>query len=358
MNNMNTKKIGYLALFISIILATSCGPGKHVSFNITQPAEITMPSEANTILLIDRTKFNNELLNTLEGLLTGELPADDKAAAQEALNSLKKELDNSPRFQVKILPDRFNGNSMTTAFPDALSWEFINQLCIANQADIIVALEVFDSNFIITNGQRIKKRTEGTGDARREVDYTEYYAQGVGSIKMGIRTYYNKDRRIIDQQMLSKNNTWEATGTSATDAVVALISKSNANKYLAKKVGSDYAYKISPMTIRISRPFFGKSKDVPEVAEGTRYADVNKWNEAIDSWKRGLPKASGKDAGNLAYNIAIGYEVLGEYGQALTWAQDSDTRYGNKYGRNYASELQRRINDEELVKIQMNHTEK
>jgi len=346
----------FLSLAAAAMLA-GCSSSKNVSFNITQPAEITMPSEANTILLIDRTKFNNGWLNTVEGILTGELPADDRAAAQEALNSLKRELDNSPRFSVKILPDRFDGNSVTAAFPDALKWEFINQLCVANQADIVTALEVFDSNFIITHGTRIKKRTEGTGDARREVEYTEYYAQGVGSIKMGIRTYYNKDKIIVDQQMIHKNNTWEGVGTSAADAVVALISKSNANKQLAKAVGSDYAYKISPMNVRISRKFNGKSKHVPEMETGTRFADVNKWQEAIDTWKRGLSKASGKDAGNLAYNIAVGYEVLGDYGNALTWAQDSYTRYGNKDGRYYASTLQNRINDEELVKKQMNQAQ-
>ena len=352
---MKTKNPGLLQLIIAVFLATSCGPSKQVSFHVTRPAEITLPADANTILLIDRTKFSSEILNTLEGLLTGELPADDKAAAQEALNSLKKELDTSPRFQVKILPDRFTGNSVTASFPDALSWDFINQLCLANQAEIVVALEVFDSNFILTNGARVKKKTEGDGDKRHEVEYTEYYAQGVGSIKMGIRTYYNKDRTIVDQEMISRNNTWEAVGTSPADALAMLISKSNANKYLAKGVGSDYAYKISPMSVRVTRPFYGKSKHIPEMAEGARYADVNKWKEAIESWKRGLNKATGKDVGKLAYNIAVGYEVVGEYGYALTWAQDAYTRYGNKDGRSYAAELQRRIDEEELVKKQMNH---
>ena len=77
-------------LNISIIInlfwiISACGPSKNVSFNITQPAEITFPSDVNTILLIDRTKFDNNVLNTIEGILTGELPADDKHAAQEAL---------------------------------------------------------------------------------------------------------------------------------------------------------------------------------------------------------------------------------------------------------------------------------
>lgn len=351
---MIKKTISALLLLSITLSSISCGPTKTVTFTVTQPAEITMPADANTILLIDRTKLNSEMLNMLEGILTGELPADDKAAAQQALESLKNNLNYSPRFKVKILPDRFVGNSMTAAFPQTLSWDFINQLCVANQSEIVVALEVFDSNFIITNGTRIKKKTVGEGTNAHEVDYTEYYAEGVGSVKMGLRTYDNKNKTIVDQQMISKNNTWQATGTSVTDALSLLISKSNANKYLAGKVGSDYAYKISPMPVSISRPFYGKSKQIPEVAEGARYADVNQWNEAIETWKRGLPKAEPKEAGYLAYDIAIGYEVLGDYETALKWAQDSYTKYGNKNGRQYVYDLQNRINEEAILKKQMN----
>ena len=83
-----------LYFFISplLLLVFSCGPSRTVTFNITQPAQITFPSEANKILLIDRTKFSSEMQNTIEGILTGELPADDKVAAQEALLACEKEI--------------------------------------------------------------------------------------------------------------------------------------------------------------------------------------------------------------------------------------------------------------------------
>ncbi len=350
---MKINKAHTIIFFIVILFSFACSNTKRVTINYTQPAEITMPLEAKTILLIDRTKFSNQTLNILEGILTGELPADDRVAAQEALVSLKNRLEYSPRFFVKISPDRLEGNSLTQAFPPALSWDVINDLCVKNGAEIVVSYEIFDSDFIVTNGSRIKKRTEGSGNNAREVEYTEYYAQGVGSVKMGIRCYYNTDKTIVDQQLIKRDNTWEATGTTAADAAAALISKSNANKQLAKGIGSDYAYKISPMPVSITRNFYKKSKHIPEVAKGTRYADVNQWKEAINEWKKGLANADEKDAGNLSYNIAIGYEVLGEYGTALTWAQDSYTKYGNKKARDYARSLEDRIYDETILKDQM-----
>ncbi len=303
--------------------------------------------------MIDRTKPSNEVLNALEGILTGELPADDKAAAQHALSRLKQQMDFSPRYSVKILPDRFIGNSMNATFPKPLDWQFINQLCTQHQTELVVALEVFDSNFIITNGSRTKKKTEGEAPNQREVEYTEYYAQGVGNVKIGIRAYYNNNKTIVDEQLCNERNTWEATGRTPMDAANVLISKSEANKFLAGQVGNSYAYKISPMPVSVSRPFYSKSKHLPEVAQGARYADINKWEEAIDTWKRGLAKAEAKEAGYLAYNIAIGYEVLGEYGNALTWAQDSYSKYNNKKGRDYVYILQNRIDEESRLKNQM-----
>ena len=350
---MKTSILVRLALLALLPLIHACGPSRNVNLTVTRPAEISFPSDTRTLLLVDRTKFENNVVNTLEGVLTGELPADDRVAAQEALVSLKNRLATSPRFQVKLLPDRLTGNSLTAAFPAALPWAQVNRLCTANNAEVLISLEIFDSDFIITNGTRLKKRFEGEGTNRREVEYTEYYAEGVGNVKMGIRVYHNATKTIVDQQLFDERKKWEAAGKDATDAAALLISKSEANRFLAKVVGNDYAYKIAPLPVTIDRDFYGKSKHTPALATGTRYADVNQWSKAIDEWKSGLNTAEPKDAGKLAYNIAIGYEVLGEYGTALTWARDAYTKYGNKPSREYSTMLEARIRDEKLLKEQM-----
>lgn len=350
---MKSAKITFL--LITILFLASCGPSKTVSLSVIRPAQITFPSEAQTILLVDRTKFKSGALNIIEGILTGELPTDDRVAVQEAMNTLRNTLTNSPRFNVKVFPERLEGNSITSAFPDPLPWEKIDSICSAEQADIVVCMEVFDTDWIVTRGTRIKKKSVVEGKNTREVEYTEYYAQGVGNIDFGIRAYYPKDRTIVDQQMLSDTHTWEGAGESPADAINILISKSAANKYLAKQIGDDYAYKISPMPVQIKRSFYGKCKNVEELNTGSRLADVGKWTEAIDEWKTGLSKSyKEKYKGRLAYNIAIGYEVLGQYGTAVNWAQDSYTKYDNKEGREYVRYLQQRIDEENDLKLQMN----
>ena len=203
---MKSAKITFL--LIAIVFLASCGPSKTVSLSVIRPAQITFPSDAQTILLVDRTKFKSGALNVIEGILTGELPTDDRVAVQEAMNTLRNTLTNSPRFNVKVFPERLEGNSITSVFPDPLPWEKIDSLCSAEQADIVVCMEVFDTDWIVTRGTRIKKKSVVEGKNTREVEYTEYFAQGVGNIDFGIRACYPKDRTIVDQQMLSDTHTW------------------------------------------------------------------------------------------------------------------------------------------------------
>ena len=183
------KRFAIYYCFTSFILITACGPSRIVSLNVTRPAEISLPADVQTILRVDRTKFKNQTMNVIEGILTGELPGDDRFAVQEAMNALKETLYNSPRFNVKVSPERLEGNSLSAVFPDPLTWEQVNLLCSKENAEILVALEVFDSDFTVWPGSRIKKKTVGEGTNKQEIEYTEFYAQGAGSVDFGISTY-------------------------------------------------------------------------------------------------------------------------------------------------------------------------
>ena len=342
-----------LPVFAILFWLVSCGPVRQVSLQITKPAAITFPSDSKGLVLVDRTKPDNNAVNILEGIVTGEMPAEDRIAAQEAMNSLKNELANSPRFTAKMHPNRLIGNSLTAEFPQALDWGQVQRICNEEKSDVLVSLELFDTDFIVTNGNRIKKRTEGTGPGAKEVEYTEYYAQGLGNVKMGIRAYHPKTKTILDQQLFTETKTWEAVGKNVTDAVALLINKVEATRQLSRMLGADYAYKISPMPIWVSRSLFGKSKHSPALAAGRRYSEVNQWTEAVDAWKNGIKSAEPKDAGKLAYNTAVGYEVLGDFDQALQWARDAYTRFGNSFAREYVQILEGRIQEESLLKLQM-----
>jgi hypothetical protein len=351
---MKSKKILFFLLgTTAILMLTQCSSMRSVGINSMRPAEITFPSYVNSLLLVDRTKFESNAVNIIEGVLTGEMPGADKAAAQEALGALQQTLMQSPRFKVIRAAETLKGNSVTQAFPDALPWNVIEGLCAQYNTEAVVALEIFDSNFLVTKGQRMKKQQVEQNGVKKEIEVPEYYAEGLATVKIGIRLYDPKAKSIVDQQLFTKTKTWQAVGNSILDALAKLVQKTQATQEVGRMAGSDYAYKIAPMPVRISRQYYSKGKKSEQVAAGARRAEVNDWQGAMTTWQNAMNGASQKDAARLSYNIAVANEVLGNTEDAKKWASRSYVDYGNKDAKSYLYMIENRLRDEELSDRQM-----
>ncbi len=348
-SNPIRRYIFSLAIFL---VASACSKQVHIS--TMRPAEITFPAHVNTILVLDRTEFDKKGWEIAEGIITGELPGEDRAGLQEALNAFQQQLMASPRFKVKRASEVLPGNSLTGAFPNPLAWSQIERLCRNYGADAVVAVEIFDTDFIVTNGKKdVTKEVVEKDGTKRQVKAVEYYAEGVGNAKIGFRLYDPKERTIADQQLFNPSNTWSATGTSLKDALAQLIQKTEATRYVSNMAGASYAAKIAPMPVQLSRFFYSKSKDTPELVQGARQAEVGQWDLAVQTWRKSLSKPTNKkDAGRLAYNLAVGYEVLGDFEKAREWASRAYVNYDNKKGRSYTSLLDQRMRDSELLRQQ------
>jgi len=350
---VDMKNYIILGLVLTTLTIGACNRRGRVSMNAMRPAMITVPSEIQNIVLLDRSHLSDKKkLNILEGILTGELPEEDKAAVQRALSRLNNEIQNTPRFTGVLASERLEGNSLTAAFPPQLDWNTIEGLCRKYKAQAVLSIEIFDTDFIPTSGKRVTTKTVGEGDKKREVQVDEWYAKGVANLTMGVRFYDFVNKQVIDEQFYRRTNTWEAAAGSKSEAIAKLITKGDASANLSAAIGADYARRIAPMPIRVHRMFYRKHKKAPAIAMGARMADVNRWSDAIEAWKQGLPIADTKRAGWLTYNIAVAHEVLGDLDEALRWAQDAYIKYGNRDAQNYVQTIQNRKLDEERLKEQ------
>ncbi|WP_340152874.1 DUF6340 family protein [uncultured Marivirga sp.] len=328
---------------------------KSVSINTLRPADINIPNEIQSITLVDRTAYERDAIGVIEGIITGEGINEDQDGVMAMFSSLQNSLRVSPRFDVVLASEKLRGQNILGSFPDPLDWRQVDQLTRKYNTDALLAIEIFDSNFIITNGKRKNTRTVEDADGKKvEEEYTEFFAEGVGNTRIGVRLYDAKNRTVIDQDIYTQNKTWEASATSLKEALAQLVSKSQATKYLAQSVGNTYASKIAPMPVRISRSYYTKPKKNSYLSKGARQASVNQWESAIETWKAGLKKSSDtKASGRMAYNIAIGYEILGDLFLAHEWAGKSFVDYGEKKGRSYASQINNRMITEEILDEQL-----
>ena len=337
-------------MLVFALLLINCGATRQVAIDSTRPADINIDPSIQKLLIVNRADGSKNFLNTVEGILTGELLNEDKAAVQAFIVGLDNQLQFSPRFQTQVATEVLAGNSLTRSFPEPISWWMIEAICEEYNSDAVLAIEILDTDFIITQTKKmiVVENKEG-----QKVKVAEYHADGVANMTLGVRMYNPRTKAIIDQDLFRQTNSWESVSRSEAEALAKLISKADASSYLANQVGRDYAYRIAPMPVQLNRSFVGKAKKAPAVEQGARFADVGQWNQAIEVWENGLNTAPEKESGILAYNIAIAYEILGNMDASIQWAQRSYTQYGNNKGKHYYHQLLRRIDNESLAEEQM-----
>ncbi len=322
-----------------------------VKLTLLGPADIDVPHHIRRIAIVDRTAPSDKDKNFVESTLTGEAFRQDEQAAREALEGFIVVIQNTPRFEIVRITEKYTGSTSGTVFPDPLSWSTILQLCEKYKVDAIVALETFDTDFIVTNAKNKIEKKDKDGNPIIVIEYT---AQGVATINMGFRFYDLKNKVIIDQFTFSEKKSWDATGKSVQEAVAGLLDKTAAMNQVSNIAGQIYASRISPTWYSVTRYFFNKPKKNKKLIEGVRKSEVADWKGAIESWEEAIKKGKkDKDKGRATYNIAIAYEVLGDMDKAVEWAQKAYIEYGEKDADDYLKTLKRRINNDAITKQQM-----
>ncbi len=348
-----TQKIVKSTLFISLLFfvvhfLSSCTSS--VLLTIMKPADVTVKQHIKQVALINRTKPSNTVMNVIEGVMTGEGIYQDAEASQEVINGLNLVLKDSPRFHVISTGLRLKGSKTGNTFTNPLSWSQIEQYCKQYNADAVVSLEVFDTDFIVTDGSIVETKKDENGNEYKETVFT---AKGVASVKAGFRFYDPKTKAIIDQNLYNRSRTFKSKGASVKDAIAKLIKRNAAVKRVGFVMGKHYGFKIAPRRVTVKRKMYKKAKHSTDVEKGKRYADVNDWKNAAKAWERAVTSPHEETAGKAAYNLAVAFEVLGDLEKAINWARAAYTEYGNKDAKGYQRILEHRVQQEMRLKEQM-----
>lgn len=338
---------------LALLLVFSSCKMRTVSFTVVRPADINVPLHIDTLLVLNRTYFDSRAIGVVESILTGELPGEDKAGTQETMDALQNILGTSNRYVIKNAYEVYPGNSITSAFPNPLAWSDIDNLCGKYNANAVMAIEIYDTDFIVTNAQKTVEKEITENGVKKKVQQVEYHAEGVANILIGFRLYDPKNKTIVDQQQVRMSRTWNASASTLQEALAKLIIRGEAIKQISRMAGESYARKIAPTPVWLSRQYYKKGKTTPLVASGVRQAEVNDWEGAIETWKNALPKAkSKKDAARICLNLAVAYEVIGDLENARTLANKAYVDYGNKKAKHYSAALDQRFYDQQRLQEQ------
>jgi hypothetical protein len=335
------KKYSILLLLVSsILLLSGCGAAR-ISFDVLVPAVRTVPDDVKSVAIVNRSLPSNEETNRLEGFITGEGRDQDSLPARFVLRGLDETLRGSALFRVIKTDEALKGSGIGTLLPEALPWETVESLCEKYNSDALLALEAYDSDFVVTGG--------AISDNLMNIQ-----ARGLVTVNCGFRLYHPASRMILDEYMYRHQMNWGTGGPSIIAAADALINRKRAIEQASLEAGSLYSSRLTPDWIYISRDYFKRGKGNYDLAEGARMMELNDWDRAIAALEKAVQSDKRKVRGRAAHNLAVIYEILGDLHRAKEWTTVAWGRNRIRKSKDYGYILTRRIQEQGLIDYQIN----
>ncbi|MBE9511816.1 MAG: hypothetical protein IMY71_13155 [Bacteroidetes bacterium] len=337
-------------LLVSIILC-SCSSKNLLTISVTEPAPVYIPSNIKTIGIVDRSLplGENEKMDKLDKILSAEGKNLDKDGAHESVTGLFDELINSNKFsEVKIIDSVDVRSPGLGVFPSALSWKTTERICYENNVDAIFVLSFYDTD------AKIDYKTvpiEIDGPLGIKIPAIEHHATIATLIKTGWRIYDPVNKFILDEYLVNENLVLTGAGINPVRAIEAIMGRKEAVLQVSNNIGHNYALRILPYRIRVSRHYYVRGTNNFKIAK--RRARTGNWDGAAELWDKEVSNTKIKVAGRACYNMAIINEINGDLNAAIEWTSKSYTDYKNKMALRYLNMLKYRIERNKQLQQQM-----
>jgi hypothetical protein len=286
---------------------------------VQKPVDINAEDvrDVRNVVIVNRTAVpkKEKTENVLEGILTGETVAGDKNAARECIRGVQESLSKALNYKSNtVVPVVYYGSGDRNV-PAPLSWVTVDSLCAANHADILVALEYFDSDAGIAMTVNNPRISPGYATNTNNV-----------TIKTVWRIYKPITRTIIDDfngNSTTNNSTWRSP----------YFVSNRAQRYGTTLsggywVGIEYGFRISEQWMLETRPYWkGGNKSLRYAGKLARFGQ---WDDANAIWQTQANSMVSKVRARALHNMAVYAERKGDLNAALNYAQ---TSFGIKHYR-------------------------
>lgn len=331
------KQLYPILTFLLIIATSSCK--QRVYLTVSEPPVVHLDKSHTRGGLINRTYSGggSEILETIDNALTLEGNLDHKGS-KAAIQGAFDELTTNQRFEyLKILDSMQVENGGIDVFPAAIPWYDVETICLENDIQFLIVLEVFDTDTKVSYSQGMTTKSTPLGS----VNVPVHNATMTTLIKTGWRIYDPKHKLILDEFWFSDRLISRGSGINPVKAANTLLNRGQAVKQISSEVGRYYASRIEPQLFRVWRNYYNKGSRQLRMAN--RRAEAGDWDGAAELWKKDMNSSKRKVAGRATYNMAIFKEINGDVYGALELAQKAYGDYRIREGLDYANILRNRI---------------
>ena len=253
----------------------------------------------------------------LDGENTGNVEIDLSRSVLYCLFATTQSMEFTGEFDAVELMDISQNHSTNYYTRTPLTFSQAERLCADYQADALLTL----NQLVLYDVVESFPTDEGTYYA-----YLQAYAQSHWTIH-----YAGQTREVTFTQ--ADTLLWESQlHYTRAQSLSDLPSRQEALLYLARELGNRMGSSFAP-SWQTTRRYIYELSDLQAGLDAFR---LQRWNSAINKWITIVDSKDKKAAACAAANIAIAYEMLGDYASACDYAQRASRLFGawkTAYGR-------------------------
>ena len=284
------------------------------------PAERTQLQGKQRILVVNNSlKQPNNFGHTtmIDGESRGNIEVDLSRSVLYCLFATTQSMESTGEFNAVELMDISQNHSTNYYSRTPLTFSQAERLCADYQADALLIL----NQLVLYDVVESFPTDEGTYYA-----YLQAYSQSHWTIH-----YAGQTREATFTQ--ADTLLWESQlHYTRTQSLSDLPSRQEALLYLARELGNRMGSSFAPSWQTTRRYIY----ELPDLQAGLDAFRLQRWNSSINQWITIVDSKDKKAAACAAANIAIAYEMLGDYASACDYAQRASRLFGawkTAYGR-------------------------
>ncbi len=340
------KIINLIAAFLIALLSFSCLTTKPLYIEIPRPSKKELPKNIQSLLIISRVadeNYSDLEADSLQKIFYNQqfnldTVINDIQCVDTTLKALGELLFESGRYDFVIPENRFLAFEKNAFITGEMPWDQVKTLCGTFKTDAILSLDYL--------------KTQVTTSYKKEnyysIVYSRFYPVSQATMKISydalFRVYDPVQEKIVLREILRDTITWEDEDTSAGTLFERFSQVKNGLAETGIAIALDLSGEIGSKWYTDKRNYFANGNE--DMKSAGLLINAGRWDTAIALWKDIAEKAKKKSLKSKAeFNIALGYEMIGDLDSAIGWALQS---YNTHYRSNtyyYLETLKYRKND-------------
>lgn len=318
------KTVNYIVILLISVIAFSCTSTRSLLVEIPEPSKKELPANIQSLTIVTQTvdnKYTDLETDSLQKIFYKQnFDLDtviyDKLVVDTTIRALGELLFESGRYDFVIPQQRFLKPFVAASPNNKLGWNQVKNLTETFETDAVLSLD-YMSTRVVTDIDR-----ESFFNPYDNNFYSGARAEMQVIYDAVFRVYYPENEQILVTETMSDTVVWEDADLTVSALFEDFTPVKDALVETGILAALDFSDKIAVIWDTDRRTYFLKGNDKFEQA--SELVSEGDWPGAIEIWKEAAEESNSKAVKSKAeYNVAFGYEMIGNLNQAISWAVKS-----------------------------------